>query len=47
LVALSEENVDLIALVIGAKHHRDKAEKNKTFTQELITNEAGLPVLCL
>jgi hypothetical protein len=45
--AIGEGNFDLIAIVIGAKHHRDISEKNKKFIQSIITNEEHLPVLCL
>jgi len=45
--AIGEKNFDLIAVVIGAKHHRDISEKNKKFIQSIITNEEHLPVLCL
>lgn len=38
---------DLVSLLVGAKHHRDEAEKTKKFYQALITNEYGTPVLCL
>ena len=47
LSAVNAEGVDLIAVMIGAKHHREEAEKWKKFYQKVITNEAGVPVLCL
>lgn len=36
-----------IALVVAARHHREEAEKQKKMIQALITNEQGLPVICL
>lgn len=44
---VQEEGADLIAVLVGAKHHRKEAEKTKKFYQALITNEHGVPVLCL
>lgn len=48
-VAASAEELraDLIAVLIGAKHHRKEAERIKKFYQTVITNDAGFPVLCL
>jgi len=47
LATITKENIDLVAVLIGAKHHRDKSEKNKKFIQAVITNDKHLPVLCL
>jgi DNA polymerase III alpha subunit len=47
IAAIAEENIDLIAVVIGARHHRNKSGKNKNFIQGVITNDEYLPVLCL
>lgn len=48
VVSIAEEQgVDLIAVLVGAKHHREEAEKTKRFYQAVITNEHGVPVLCL
>lgn len=41
------EKVDLITVMIGAKHHPESAEKGKKFIQAMITNKPGVPVLCL
>lgn len=38
---------DALAVVVASKHHRTEAEKHKKSIQHLITNEYGLPVLCL
>jgi hypothetical protein len=48
-VAAMAQTLDtsLIAVLLNTKHHRDEAEKNKKFFQALITNEQGIPVLCL
>lgn len=45
--AAQAEGADLIAVLVGAKHHRAEAERTKKFYQALITNEHGVPVLCL
>ena len=45
--AIDEENIDMIAVLIGAKHHRKESEKNKKFIQSVITNDKNLPVMCL
>jgi hypothetical protein len=47
IAVAKEEGSDLIAVIIGARHHREESEKGKKFFQTLITNEEGLPVLCL
>jgi nucleotide-binding universal stress UspA family protein len=47
LSAAQKDRADLIAVPLGAKHHRDEAEKMKKFYQALITNAQGVPVLCL
>ncbi|MBK8847491.1 MAG: hypothetical protein IPO27_13460 [Bacteroidetes bacterium] len=47
LSVASHEKFDLIALMIDTKHHRKEAEKRKKIFQELITNENGIPVLCI
>jgi|GEM_PF-3496386 len=47
LSVVEEEGIDLIAVMIGAKHHREDAEKWKKFYQSVITNQSGVPVLCL
>jgi len=44
---VKEEDIDLIAVLIGAKHHRVEVEKWKKFYQKVITNESNVPVLCL
>jgi hypothetical protein len=41
------QDVSLIVALLNTKHHRAEAEKNKKFFQALITNEHGVPVLCL
>jgi hypothetical protein len=47
LAYAKEQRVDLIAVVVDVKHNRANAEKGKKFLQEMITNETGIPVLCL
>jgi len=47
MTVIVEENIDLVGLLIGAKHHRELAGKNKKFSQSLITNPNNVPVLCL
>jgi len=48
VVSVAKEiDADLVAAFIGSRHHRDEAERNKKFFQSLITNEHGIPVLCL
>jgi hypothetical protein len=46
MLAIEEEKVDLIALLIGAKHHGGKPGKNVKYIQSVITNNHNLPVLC-
>jgi hypothetical protein len=45
--ASKDLGADLIVVLIGAKHHREEAEKTKKFYQSVITNEHAIPVLCL
>lgn len=47
ILAAQEEDVDLIGLIINTKHDREGAEKGKKFFQSMITNQPGIPVLCL
>jgi hypothetical protein len=47
VIARAADHVDLVAVIAGAKHHREEADKSKKFFQALITNEHGVPVLCV
>lgn len=48
VISLAKEmDADLVAVIIGARHHREESDKGKKFFQSLITNEHGVPVLCL
>jgi hypothetical protein len=47
VIARAADNVDLVAVITGARHHREEADKSKKFFQALITNEHGVPVLCV
>jgi nucleotide-binding universal stress UspA family protein len=43
----TDSKADAIAVITGYSNQQDFASKNKSFFQSLITNEVGLPVLCL
>jgi len=45
--AIENENIDLIATIIGSKQSREKFDKRINYIESILTNKNNLPVLCL